>query len=70
MKDQNKGVDGDQKYCKKLCLRESINSAAEIFVKEEKKKKASRHDFFGSTWRAQCTEQIEMIKCQNDVSLK
>ena len=52
---QNKEVDGDQKYYKKLCLRESINSAADIFIKKEKKKKASRHDFFVSTCRAQCT---------------
>ena len=54
----------DQKYYKKRCLRESINSCRGFLDKEEKKKKAFCYDFFRSTYRAQCTELEDVIRIQ------
>ena len=52
---------GVQKYYKKRCLRDSINSSRDFLSKEEKKKKASRHHVFGCTCRARCAEQEDML---------
>ena len=56
-----KWIFGNQKYYKKRCLRESINSIRDFFRKEEKKKKASWHSIFRSTCRARCTEQEDIL---------
>ena len=56
-----KWIFGNQKYYKKLCPKESINSIWDFFNKRRKKKKAFCHGFFRCTCRAQCSEQEDML---------